>query len=406
MFGLEHIIAPISTDDFLESYWGEKALYIPGAADKFQNLFGWDDINHILNHGRPSFEGIRLVYEKQSLPQETLQSLPEWLTKGATLIVNALNQIDPVVGRFASMLSRDLNTHVNINSYASCPAKQGFDTHYDRHDVFIVQVAGTKKWAVLEPTVKWPLERQTFSKGEAPDVNPYIECEMSEGDVLYIPRGHWHYAVAVTPSIHFTVGPQSRSGIDFLMWLTNQLMNNEEFLRKDFPVACINELGGSRSDEDFHVHVESFRQHMTESFQGEGLKEAIVQFCMTSNPLRRTYQFPDMALLQEEIRPQTEFRMAPEQKAVVRYDETSKHAEILIRGHILKLDKISPGVLGTLLDRGGTLKGAELVAASDSDEWEPIKSFLLLMYERGVIQLVNTESAQPSDAQVNVKVRT
>ncbi|MDH3692096.1 MAG: cupin domain-containing protein, partial [Gammaproteobacteria bacterium] len=270
------------------------------------------------------------------------------------------------------------------------------DTHYDRHDVFIAQLAGTKKWAVLEPTVKWPLEKQTFPKGEAPNSDPYIECEMSEGDVLYIPRGHWHYAVAVTPSIHFTVGPQSRSGIDFLLWLTNQLMNNEEFLRKDFPVACIKELGGSQSDKDFHRHVENFRQHMIESFEDEDLKEAILQFCMTSNPLRRTYQFPDMALLEEEITPQTEFEMASEQKAVVRYDERSKHAEILIRGHILKLDKISPCVLASLFDRKGTMTGAELVGASGSDDWEPIKHFLLLMYDRGVIQLANSAMIQPN----------
>ena len=143
MFGLEYLISPVAVDEFRTQSWGERACYIPGLESKFADLFGWDDINHIMNSSR-SWEGVRLVYETRNLPHEALGRLDAWLAKGATLVINSVNQLDPIVGRFATSLGHELNTHVNINSYTSCPAKQGFDNHFDRHDVFIVQIAGTK----------------------------------------------------------------------------------------------------------------------------------------------------------------------------------------------------------------------------------------------------------------------
>jgi len=226
MFGLDYLLSPCSVEEFRKTHYRERALYVPGADDKFASLFGWDDINNVMSNQRSSRDGVRLVYETKNLPPASLQHLDHWLWQGATLIINNVNQIDPIVGRFAALLGHELNTHVNINSYTSCPTKQGFDTHYDKHDVFIVQLAGKKAWTVFEPTRKWPLERETGPKGDPPDTKPYLECDLTAGDVLYIPRGHWHYAVAVTPSIHFTVGPQARTGIDLLHYLTQKLTKN------------------------------------------------------------------------------------------------------------------------------------------------------------------------------------
>lgn len=276
MFGLEYLIAPRSVDEFRDRYWGEWALHIPGQPDKFEGLFGWDDVNHALNHGRHSFEGVRLLYEKKGLPHEALSNIDHWLSQGATLVINNVNQIDPVAEKFATLLGADLNTHININSYMSCPNKQGFDNHFDGHDVFIAHLEGKKAWKVFEPTIKRPLDRQNLDKGEPPDTDPYLECELEPGDVLYIPRGHWHYACAITPSIHLTVGQDPRTGSDFLRWLADRLMNNEEFFRQDFPVVWAKELGGTHGNGAFAEHMEEFRRRMHEILDRDSLQEAFV----------------------------------------------------------------------------------------------------------------------------------
>lgn len=388
MFGLAALIAPLTAESFIKEYRSRKAVYIPGEPGKFPQLYQWDDINHYLNHGRPSLEGVRLVYEKQNLPQSALGETAEWLTRGATLVINSVDQIDPIIAHFAGELGRDVNRHVNVNCYASCPAKQGFDNHYDRHDVFIVATAGRKTWKVFEPTYLFPLERQTFKKGEGPDVDPYLECEMSPGDVLYIPRGHWHYAVAVTPSVHLTVGPHSSSGIDFLAWLTDELMAQDEFLRSDFPIVDIGAFGGTRPDDEFDNHIEAFSRRMCEIFEAKDeLKELFVRYALVTMKARRTYRLPEMSLLRERITPETTFNMAGPQKAIVSYDSDSQAATVYLRGHVLDLGNISAAALEALFNSSLEISGRALMEVDPGLQWSELRSFLLLLFDRGVLTL-------------------
>lgn len=388
MFGLAALIAPMSVDEFISDYHGQRAVYIPGDTDKFKELYDWDDINHFLNHGRPSLEGARLVHEKQGLPSTELANIAEWLTRGATLVINSVDQIDPIVAHLAAELGRDLNRHVNVNCYGSCPAKQGFDNHYDRHDVFIAATAGRKAWKVFEASYLYPLEKQNFAKGDPPDIEPYIDCEMSPGDMLYIPRGHWHYAVAITPSVHLTIGPHSCSGIDFLDWLTDELMAREEFLRQDFPVVHIQAFGGERSDDAFDAHLGEFTEHIKGFLDDqERLKELYVRFCLTTMKPRRSYRLPDMALLREKMTPATVFEMIPQQKAVVRYDPATQIASVVVKGHVLELKNVSAEMIESLLDASGPISGERLMAVNPKLQWDEVRQFLYLLFDRGVITL-------------------
>lgn len=56
--------------------------------------------------------------------------------------------------------------------------------------------------------------------------------------MLYIPRGHWHYALAgESPCLHLTVGIHAKTGIDWLEWLVNDLRQQEAW-RKNLPAKC------------------------------------------------------------------------------------------------------------------------------------------------------------------------
>jgi ribosomal protein L16 Arg81 hydroxylase len=391
MFGLEYLISPTAVDEFRTKSWGQQASYIPGSESKFADLFGWDDLNHIMNNCRLSWEGIRLVHETRNLPHEALHSLDHWLAKGATLIVNSVNQIDPIVGRFATSLGNELNTHVNINAYTSCPTKQGFDNHYDKHDVFIVQIAGTKSWTVFEPTRRWPLEREAQPKGNPPDTEPYLQCDVTPGDVLYIPRGHWHYAVAVTPSIHFTVGPQARTGIDLLLWLTQQLMDNDEFFRKDFPIVRAREFGGDRSDDELQAHLSAFRSRLNEVVGRESFFEGFLRYCMTANRVRRTYQLPNDWTLRDTITPDTMFTRPPDQKALIRYDPETRCAVVLTRGAQLNLNELSKELLAAIFEGDGPMCGRVLLTTCPETSWDQLKGPLLQMFGNGVLILADVD---------------
>ena len=206
---------------------------------------------------------------------------------------------------------------------------------------------------------------------------------------MYIPRGHWHYAVAKTPSVHLTVGPHSSSGIDFLAWFTDSLMSREEFLRLDFPVTGIKLLGGNRSDKEFEAHLDRFQQRMIEIFEDrDQLREFIMQYCLTTIKERRTYRLPDMAMLGEKLKPNTEFRMNAGQKFVARYDPDTRKAVITIKGHILELNDVPIAIVEALLNSEGIVSGEILSRADESVEWDNIRAFLILLFERGVISPV------------------
>jgi mannose-6-phosphate isomerase-like protein (cupin superfamily) len=300
--------------------------------------------------------------------------------------------LDPLLDRFASALARDMNTTVNINCYASWPAKQGFDTHYDRHDVFVVQVAGRKVWKVFEPTRRWPLESERGPTSTPEGLTPSLECTLTPGDVLYVPRGHWHYALAETPSIHLTVGPTARTGIDFLAWLAERLTSTDELFRKDVPLPGARALGGSRPETELLAHWRELRDRLVEILADDATLGGFLQFCMTRNPTRRAYQLPHLVLLEDEITLETRFVLAPDQKALVRYDPESRSATVTIRGHVLNFAHVPLRLLEVFFGMTGEIRGADLVSAAPELKPEEIRRFLLQMFQQGILRLDEGES--------------
>ena len=92
---------------------------------------------------------------------------------------------------------------------------QAFDTHFDLHHVFAVQVEGEKTWRLYENRAEAPVSfpvddaeaRRWFAQTRGPLMT---EVRMQPGDVLYLPRGWYHDALATEgASLHvtFSVSP-------------------------------------------------------------------------------------------------------------------------------------------------------------------------------------------------------
>ncbi len=131
--------------------------------------------------------------------------------EGATVVLQGLQLTDPRLGRFANNLALALDHPVQVNAYLTPREARGLELHFDFHDVFVVQLAGHKRWRVWEPLTRTrapvrggpPTPMPTFDElGE-----PAMDFTLSAGDCLYLPRGVPHAAEAVdAPSSHLTVG--------------------------------------------------------------------------------------------------------------------------------------------------------------------------------------------------------
>ncbi len=181
----------------------------------------------------------------------------------------------------ASKLTYELGYSTQVNAYCSWSSKQGFSRHYDTHDVFILQVEGSKQWPVYNETFKYPLSNQKSASLTSPEEESYLSCVLHPGDVLYIPRGHWHYAVTQDePFIHLTLGIHCKTGVDLLEWLICQFQHREEW-RKSLPLRIEQnawDLSRESLIQDLNQHLKN--HNISEEYYNylEGLGKPVYQY--------------------------------------------------------------------------------------------------------------------------------
>ncbi|MFY1692396.1 cupin domain-containing protein [Plantactinospora sp. WMMB782] len=217
---------------FAAAYWGRAALLSRAAElgnpDGFRDLLSPADADELLSRRGLRTPFLRVAKNGKVLPaaeytggggagaEITDQVLDERVlglyADGATLVFQGLHRLWPPLVDFTRELSRQLGQPLQVNAYLTPPGSQGFATHYDTHDVFVLQVDGHKHWQIHEPVLPDPLERQPWG-GRADEVAavadgpPALDVLLGPGDALYLPRGWLHSARAQDErSLHLTVG--------------------------------------------------------------------------------------------------------------------------------------------------------------------------------------------------------
>ena len=250
---LDEILAPCKREEFLASAWGKGFRHVRGRPGKFAALLPWERLNEILRRHRLDFPRLRLMRDGKRVPPEaylrrttnprTQTTVPrlrpagftEQLRQGATLVLDAVDELHRPVEDLAAGLELFFRERVQANLYAGWHTSKGFDLHWDDHDVFILQVAGRKRWRVYGETRTAPVTGDNDVTPRPPADEPLWEETLEDGDLLYIPRGWWHVAFPVEePTLHLTVGVHNRTGLDLLRWLTDRLKESASF-RRDLP---------------------------------------------------------------------------------------------------------------------------------------------------------------------------
>jgi ribosomal protein L16 Arg81 hydroxylase len=243
----DQIIAPLSRDKFIRNHWNKAFARMQGPAERFQGLFGWDELNAVLEQHR--LTPPRLVLYKDGAPIDPARyvtpphlgtpridsgGLAVCVAEGATLILNDAQEISPKLRALMHAFQDALHTDTFANLYAAWHSQKAFDLHWDPQDSIILQLSGKKRWKVYKPTRLHPLE-DDIEKPVPPTGEPAWEGVMKEGDALYIPRGWWHVVFPLNePSLHLTVSLTPPKGIDFLGWAVSKL-RRETQVRADLP---------------------------------------------------------------------------------------------------------------------------------------------------------------------------
>jgi hypothetical protein len=250
-------------------------------------------LNEILEQHRLDFPRLRLALDGKSLPassylkhtRNTRQrtSIPRLLSgeltrklrEGATLVLDAVDELYSPLREMAEGLEFVFHEHVQINAYAGWQTSRGFDLHFDDHDVFILQVAGRKRWKVYGMTEPHPLA-QARSLIAKPEDKPLWEETLQDGDLLYLPRGWWHLAEPLAePTLHLTVGVHNRTGLDLLRWMTESMGKSIAF-RRDLPRFS--------SVSERQAHMNQLRAELIASWDEHLLKRYLDNYDSLAEP--------------------------------------------------------------------------------------------------------------------------
>ncbi|MCM3486600.1 cupin domain-containing protein [Kocuria rosea] len=224
---LETRLIDIGRERFARDVWGRAPL-LTRRAGGFTDLFSADAVDELISRRGLRTPFLRVAKDGSTFPDSTFTSpagvgatiadqlddtaLWRQFADGATLVLQALHRTWEPVADFSAALSGELGHPVQANAYITPPQNRGFDDHYDVHDVFVLQIEGTKRWVLHEPVHPDPLRDQPWTDrrsavAEAAKGEAHLDVVLEPGDALYLPRGWLHAAQAQgAVSIHLTLG--------------------------------------------------------------------------------------------------------------------------------------------------------------------------------------------------------
>ncbi len=258
MESFEALMAPADAAAFFEEIQGQRHLHVPGATDKFKNVLDWQDLETLINQAAIwTGRSMLLVLDNKQLPvseycraginrdgrQAMLADIGrvrEWIRRGATVILNDIETLTPGLRAVANALETGPGGKVQANLYFSRGQRQGFGSHFDTHDVYAVHIAGEKTWNLyqshFEAPVNHPLFKNLDDAFHAKARGQLAKAvTLKPGDLLYIPRGQYHDALAQSDaSVHVAFSVVPVIGLDVLTALFDQAVR-EPLFRRDFP---------------------------------------------------------------------------------------------------------------------------------------------------------------------------
>lgn len=250
------------TGRFLAEHWSRAPLHRPGAdPGSFADLLTLGDVDRVVS-SLPRTPALRLVRDGRPLDPgrytgpATVGGRPAagvadagrvWkeFSAGATIVLQSLHRSWPALAAFCRELELELTHPVQANAYVTPAAARGLAVHHDTHDVFVLQVAGAKRWAVHPPVLELPLRTQPWKASMGPPADPLLDVELRPGDVMYVPRGFPHSARAQDGvSAHVTVGVLAWTGDDVVREVVRRAADHLP-LRRPLPVGFADDEGAA-----------------------------------------------------------------------------------------------------------------------------------------------------------------
>jgi len=214
---LTSLLMPMSTNKFFKDIWQQNYYfnssnkYISGLSnyitiDKIiegltSKLFKVQDLRFVMNHNYSE------TYEYDQIDRNG-ESLKAFLNQKGSVVVDNIHQYVPALNEIWHEMVEIFRFPVTCTAYFTPAGTQTFPMHWDTDDVFVLQLEGVKEWSVHEVFIPDPLEHHIWGKYNYELGDQLFQNSLKENDLLYIPRGFMHQAIASKKkaSLHITIG--------------------------------------------------------------------------------------------------------------------------------------------------------------------------------------------------------
>ncbi len=392
-------LEPIDLETFFSVYWEKQPLHIQRASSSTPPLIALSDIETVLSSQLVYFPGIQLTQSGKTIDvssytddQNTILPLRlfEQHAQGATIVLSQAQKLFKALHGVCRDVTRSLQMRSQANVYLSPPGNQGFNAHYDTHDVFILQVSGAKTFNFYPSSVELPCHDESFdsSKLEAGVIDESVA--LAAGDTLYIPRGVVHDAVAhdKEPSLHVTLGVYPMLMRDLLQESIQMLAETDMRFRRSVDTYLHTSQGSDSKSlqqallplvQDLQASIESDADSVSqvyERFQDE-LSLDSMQDCVG---LGRRNLSCDQSNASDV--PFMKIRLRAE--AVISFQPTSYGVKLRCFGQILEFHEPSSTIVRQLVIQGEVARADMQEVNSDQ-----LNALIKRLLQENLIDLVN-----------------
>lgn len=375
------LIAPLSSQEFLSEFWDSKPLVMQtDRQGRYEGLLRKDEVDGLLSRCQVRFPDVKAVRKGRPIPLDAYYRAG-WLSpptagegktpqaavlydayaKGFTITVRVERLSEPL-----ALLCRDLERVFHCGAIAELfmtpKGAQGLAPHADGHDVFVLQLEGTKSWSVYPRTdaVGGRLQDYKIFTDEEQLGAPLHELTLAPGDLLFMPQGFPHKALASqSPSLHVSIGLYPTRWGDVLSEALQMAIDSDERFRRRLPPAFL----GS----DFREHqgqLGSLLLALLEKTRSEAVFDRLAKkYCHGLRPLG-SGQFCQLDGV-AEVGPQTKVRRRPGTVAYVTVEDGS--AAVYFPGNAVKLAVEAEALLRLIQRSCQPVAVAELPGPLDID---------------------------------------
>lgn len=307
-----YLLDPVSPENFFSEYHEKKALVAHrNDPQRYRSLLSIQRIDDLISgidfqagsldmaRSEPPISRADYSFESGMIDRG---AVARHFQSGATIVLPQLHQMDPTLADFARSIEALFSCHVQTNIYLTPPDAQGFKTHYDDHDVLVLQVEGSKTWRLYNTPVENPYRGEGFQPG-AHEVGELVEeFVLRAGECAYVPRGLMHDASTHghDVSLHITVGLIVKTWADLMLEVVSDVaLRRPEFrhalpagfARPDFDrtqseahfkTLMASLVSDADLDSSYDIFVDSFIRSRTPNTRG-----AIVNFDTPDQPGQR-----------------------------------------------------------------------------------------------------------------------